>query len=209
MILRAAERMSELIRDLLDAARIESGRLPIEPAEHRVTSLLSDAVEGIALIATEKSLRIEKEISRADLVVPCDRARVLQVFSNLLGNALKFTPAGGTVTVAAEMRGADAVFRVRDTGRGIGEDHLPHIFDRYWQAQREKRAGVGLGLFIAKGIVEAHGGTMQVESKLGEGTVFEFTVPNARLGEVAAPDDDDDRPVSKRGRSGMGALGSS
>jgi signal transduction histidine kinase len=107
-----------------------------------------------------------------------DRVRVLQVFSNLIGNALRFTPEGGRVTVRARREGARVAFHISDTGKGIAPEHLPHLFDRYWQVKRS-REGAGLGLPIAKGLVEAHGGHIQVESAPGRGSTFSFTLPVA------------------------------
>jgi len=104
---------------------------------------------------------------------------VLQILSNLVGNAIKFTPEGGSIFIEAQGAGHEARFSVRDTGQGISEEELPRIFDRFWQAQRMNRAGIGLGLSIGKGLVEAHGGRLWVESKLGAGTTFFFTLPLA------------------------------
>ena len=109
--------------------------------------------------------------------VLADRDRLLQVFSNLLGNALKFTPAGGEIRVGARVEDEQVLFYVRDTGPGIPTELLAHIFDRFWQANRTDRRGAGLGLSIARGIVEAHGGRLQVESEPGRGSTFSFTVP--------------------------------
>jgi len=111
--------------------------------------------------------------------VVADRERVLQVFTNLGGNALKFTPENGRVEIRASGRGAAVEFAVRDTGPGIASEDLPHIFDRFWQAQKTARAGAGLGLAIAKGVIEAHGGAIQVESESGRGSRFTFTLPVA------------------------------
>ena len=107
---------------------------------------------------------------------------MLQILSNLVGNALKFTPEGGSIFIEARQAGHEAVFSVRDTGQGISEVELPHIFDRFWQAQSTRGAGIGLGLSIVKGVVEAHGGRLWVESKLGSGTTFFFTLPLADRG---------------------------
>ena len=126
-------------------------------------------------------------MSSNGLRVHCDRDRVLQILSNLVGNAIKFTPDGGSIYIEARASGHDAQFSVRDTGQGIPAADLPHIFDRFWQAQRNNRAGIGLGLSIVKGLVEAHGGKPWVESKLGAGTTFFFTLPIAGVvtGELA------------------------
>jgi len=113
--------------------------------------------------------------------VSADRDRLLQVFSNLVDNAVKFTAAGGTITLAAEADQAAVRFCVSDTGCGIPPEQVPHLFDRFWQATRTDRRGIGLGLSIVKALVEAHGGHMVVESEPGHGTTFGFSVP------VAAP----------------------
>jgi signal transduction histidine kinase len=106
-----------------------------------------------------------------------DPDRLHQVFTNLLGNAIKFTPRGGVVTVGAWLEPEQVVFWVADSGPGIPEEHLPHLFDRFWQARSTDRRGAGLGLAIAKGIVEAHGGRIWARSVLGEGSTFTFCIP--------------------------------
>jgi len=177
-IRRSADRMNRLILNLLDVASIEAGRLVIEKKRDRVGSLVRDAIEMQQVLATAKTLALEAKIAAPDdLEVMCDRERLLQVFANLIGNAIKFTPEGGSITVGVEARGPEVRFAVNDTGPGILEDALPHVFDRFWQAQKTARLGTGLGLSIAKGIVEAHGGRIWVESQLGIGTKFFFTLP--------------------------------
>lgn len=109
--------------------------------------------------------------------VVCDRHRLFQVFSNLVGNAVKHTPAGGVITLECQHRGDMLTFSVDDTGPGIAEAELPHLFDRFWQAKEARRAGAGLGLSIVKGIVEAHGGSVRVHSQVGTGTTFSFDIP--------------------------------
>ncbi|MGZ3460603.1 MAG: sensor histidine kinase, partial [Archangium sp.] len=111
--------------------------------------------------------------------VECDRTRVLQVFGNLLGNAVKFTPDGGQLTVGARAHRGEVHLWVRDTGAGIRPEALPHVFERYWQAKDAESRGTGLGLYIAKGIVEAHGGRIWAQSQLGKGSIFTFTLPVA------------------------------
>jgi signal transduction histidine kinase len=111
--------------------------------------------------------------------VRCDRDRLLQVFSNLVGNAIKFTPEGGQIVLAVSSHPEGVVFSVRDTGRGISSEHLPHLFHRFFQVDPAHRSGVGLGLSIVKAIVEAHGGTLSVESTPGQGSVFRFALPHA------------------------------
>ena len=174
-ILRAAQRMDRLIIDLLDLAKIESGRLRIEPQEHGAAAIVKDSVDILAPVASGKGLVLKAEVPLPDVRVHCDRERILQVLSNLLGNALKFTEEG-TIIVSAREGEGEARFAVADTGCGVAADQIPHIFERYWQA-KSARDGIGLGLSIAKGIVEAHGGRIWVESKIGEGTMFFFTLP--------------------------------
>ena len=116
-----------------------------------------------------------------------DTARLLQVLSNLVGNAIKFTPRGGVITVRIEPLGDEVRFAVRDTGPGIAPDQVPHIFGRFWQANRKDRRGIGLGLAIAKGIVEVHGGRIWVESTLGAGSTFYFTIPVAQASRSDIP----------------------
>ncbi|QDF08388.1 ATP-binding protein [Myxococcus xanthus] len=175
----ATERMSRLISDLLDWGRLEAGGLPLEWGEHGVAGLLTEAMDSIRPLAEAKGLHVSVEFPAADVRVRCDKVRVLQVLGNLLGNAVKFTTAGGDLMLGARARGGEVSVHVRDTGSGIAPDALPHIFDRYWQARDAASRGTGLGLAIAKGLVEAHGGGIQAESTLGEGSVFTFTLPSA------------------------------
>ncbi|HSJ30307.1 MAG TPA: ATP-binding protein [Longimicrobiales bacterium] len=185
IVLRSAEHMQRLIQDLLDASRLDSGSLALEKVTLRPADLLREASEMLAPLAAHASIDFRIE-SAPDLPVVCaDRGRLLQVLSNLVGNGIKFTPKGGTVRVSA-MAGGDAAsatrdvtFSVRDTGSGIPADQLPHVFARGWQARRGDRRGIGLGLAIASGIVEAHGGRIWAESVVGEGSCFTFTVPAA------------------------------
>ena len=108
-----------------------------------------------------------------------DRDRLLQVFENLVGNAIKFTKPGGRIALGATVQEGEIIFSVSDTGRGIASTHLPHVFDRFWQAPGTERRGMGFGLAIAKGIVEAHGGRVWVQSMPGQGSTFFFTIPTA------------------------------
>jgi signal transduction histidine kinase len=178
-IRRSAERMNRVIGDLLDVASIESGRLFVEPRREPVRSIIAEALAACHDTAGEKSLRVEQVIPTEALEAVCDRDRVLQVLGNLIGNAIKFTPEGGTVNVSAEAFDDEALFTVRDTGVGISPQQLPHVFDRFWQATPKARLGSGLGLTIAKGVVEALGGRIWVESRPNEGTSFFFTLPLA------------------------------
>jgi PAS domain S-box-containing protein len=181
LIQRAAYRMNHLIAQLLDSASIEAGRLPVERKPQSVAALVVEAVEAMESLARQKSLRLAARVAAGGAgVALCDRERVLQVLSNLIGNAIKFTAEEGQITVAAELLEGEAQLAVIDTGAGIPEDQRAHLFERYWQGDRAKRLGTGLGLYIAKGIVEAHGGRIWVESQPGRGSTFYFTLPLAR-----------------------------
>jgi signal transduction histidine kinase len=177
-IKRAGERMNVLIRDLLDASAMDAGRLRIEPAEQAIGPLVSEAIELFRPLADEKHIGLTAEVVAPRCKVLCDRARIVQVFSNLLGNAIKFTDDGGAVTVSVVEDERTVKFAVCDTGCGIAEDQLLHVFDRYWQG-RGAGQGVGLGLAIAKGIVEAHHGAIRAESTRGKGSTFVFELPRA------------------------------
>lgn len=181
-IARSAERMGRLISDLLDVASIDAGRLSVEPARRDADMLLVDAIEMLRPVAAGKSIRLEAEALAQPLAVHADQERVLQVLSNLLGNAVKFTREGGAISVRAQPDDAFVRISVSDTGPGISAEQMPHLFDRYWQAKKDGRLGIGLGLSIAKGIVEAHGGRIWAESTPGRGSTFHFTLPAAPPG---------------------------
>lgn len=171
--------MNRLIEDLLAVARLESGRMSLDTEPLEVPWLLAKAQEVSEPLAAARSLRLEVELAPCLPRVQADRARVLRVFQNLVGNAIKFTPEGGRIRLRAEPAERCVRFSVSDTGRGIDPESLPHIFDRFWQARHARDAGAGLGLAIVKGIVEAHGGHIHVESRVGQGTTFTFTLPVA------------------------------
>jgi signal transduction histidine kinase len=173
---RAVVRMERLIHDLLDLARIEGGGLPLERGHHDLAQLVAEAIDLHSSIAAEKQLTLVNEARSAP--VDCDRERVLQMFANLVDNALKFTPAGGSVRLGAEPMGGCVKAWVADDGPGIPEAERAKIFDRYWQARRDRK-GVGLGLAIARGVVEAHGGRIWVEGQPGRGARFCLTLPSA------------------------------
>jgi len=181
-IVLSGRRMSRLIEDLLDVTRLEGGkRLPIQPEPIEVPSLFHETLELFKVQATARSVRLEPAIDDRVPKIWADRHRVMQVFSNLVGNSLKFTPDGGVIRFRAEPRDDAVLFLVSDTGPGIPKEHLADIFNPYWQAKRAERMGAGLGLPIAKGIVESHGGKIWVESEPDAGTTFYFTLPAARV----------------------------
>ena len=183
VIHRAAKRMNRLIQDLLDVARMEAGQLSIEQARLSAGGLIAEAVDMQRPLASSSSLELRVEVDADVAEVWGDRDRLLQVFENLIGNAIKFTQAGGRITAGATSRDDEVVFRVADTGCGIPSENLPRVFDRFWQATSTGGLGAGLGLPITKGIVEAHGGHIWVESTAGSGSTFFFTIPRVSAAE--------------------------
>lgn len=180
MVKRATERMDRLVRDMLEVSRMDSGRtLPVDPRCVDVLPVLREACEAQSPVAAAAGLTIECELPDVLPAVRVDCDRIHQVVCNLVGNAMKFTPPGGRIVVAARGGDGEIEVSVRDTGAGMSEADLGKIFEPYWQAQRTASLGAGLGLKIAKGIVEAHGGRIRVESALGQGTSFFFTLPAA------------------------------
>jgi signal transduction histidine kinase len=177
IIKRSGEAMDRLIQDLLSVTTIEAGRLSIAPRKLRVEELFQDALEMLEASAREKSITLK--VDRAADLPPVrgDAARVLQVFSNLVGNAVKFTPEGGVITLSAARADNRIYCTIADTGPGIPPEDLPRIFGKFWQSKRGDKRGVGLGLAIARGIVEAHGGTINVRSEMGRGSAFSFSLP--------------------------------
>ncbi|PRQ06025.1 sensor histidine kinase [Enhygromyxa salina] len=176
-IRRAALRMNRLIGDMLDITALEAGSLAIVRGAVSVQGLLDEAVDTEYAAAARAQLCIRVEVTEQLPDLYADRDRLLQVFDNLIGNAIKFTPPGGEVVVGAQPQLGVVQFCVSDTGAGIPQDKLTRVFDRFWQAKKTDQRGAGLGLPIVKGIIEAHGGTIWVCSEPGEGTSFYFTVP--------------------------------
>ena len=170
---------NRLIGDLLDAASIEAGRLSLHLRPATAGDIARDAVDRIRPLAEAAGLVVNLELPGPPVEVACDRDRVLQVFSNLIGNAVKATPSDGTIGVALEAAPGEIRFTVSDTGCGIDPEELPHLFDRFRRGRSAQYQGSGLGLAIARGIVEAHGGTIGVDSAPGRGTRFSFTLPLA------------------------------
>ena len=173
---QAAGRMNTLLEDLLDTSKIDAGRYTIAPQRLDVAQMFEEAQSLLAPLALDKDISISFEAD-PDLTIHADPERLFQVLSNLVGNAIKFTPRLGTVGVHARSVGDDIVFTVRDSGEGIPKEHLPHVFDRYWTVKEGNPTGTGLGLYITQGIVEAHGGRIVAESEPGQGSEFRFTVP--------------------------------
>jgi signal transduction histidine kinase len=176
-ILLFATRMKRLVGDLTDVTSLDAGELAVTTAANDGRELVAETVAAFRLLAAEKGIALDGDTIGAPLLLSCDRDRILQVLANLLGNAIKFTPAGGKVSAAAARVGDDVRFSVTDTGPGIPENLLESVFERFWQAGKDDRRGLGLGLYIAKSLVEAHGGRIWAESRLGEGSTFSFTLP--------------------------------
>lgn len=176
---RSAQRMDRLIEDLLDVSRLEAGRLQVEPTRVSAADLVNDATEAQRPLAERAGLTLALDIPDGLPDIWADRGRIMQVLDNLVGNALKFTARGGRIEVSAALHDNAVELAVRDTGAGLSSDAAGHVFDRFWQVRRADRRGAGLGLAIARGIVEAHGGRIWVESEVGRGTTFRFTVPVA------------------------------
>jgi PAS domain S-box-containing protein len=185
----AGTRMDRLIQDLLDVALMESSQLTIERARVSTRELIFGAVEMQRPLASSSSLELRVDMDPDVADVWGDRDRLLQVFQNLIGNAIKFTDSGGRITVSAASTDHEVVFQLADTGCGIAPEDLPRVFDRFWQATRAGSEGAGLGLQITKGIVETHGGRIWVQSE-GRGTTVSFTIPTVarvRLPEQPSP----------------------
>lgn len=177
MIRRATYQMNRLIGDLLEVSGMEAGHITLETSLENVALLVREACEQLSYAAEANSITLSRNIPDGLPAVCADRDRVHQVLGNLLGNALKFTPPGGTVVVSAEHRGDSVCISVSDSGPGIHNDDLPHVFDRFWQAQRARKGGAGLGLAISRSIVAALAGEIWVESEEGKGSTFCFTLP--------------------------------
>lgn len=178
VIRRSAGRMAMLIGDLLDESLLEAGRLRVRAGPTEPAALVLDACTAFEASATEHHVTLQREINPGVALVLADADRISQVLSNLLANALKFTPAGGIISVRAAPCGDAVRFFVSDSGAGIQPADLERVFEPFWQGRPKEGRGVGLGLAIAKGIVEAHGGAIAIDSSLGSGTCVSFTLPS-------------------------------
>jgi signal transduction histidine kinase/ActR/RegA family two-component response regulator len=176
-IMRAAERADHLIRHLLDVNAIEGGRFSIEVRRVETPNVILAAIESQQSLAASASVILASDLTPELPPIEADEERLLEVLENLIGNAVKFTNAGGSVTVGALAREGEILLSVKDTGQGIPAGQLQHLFDRFWQARKRDRRGTGLGLTICKAIVEAHGGRIWAESEAGAGTTMFFTIP--------------------------------
>jgi signal transduction histidine kinase len=173
----AAARMERLVGDLLDVARIESGALRITKRRDDIGALLREVHLSYEPMFAARGITFTVDTSTKCLEACFDHDRIVQVLSNLLGNAMKFTQGGGTVSLHVERRAEALFFAVHDNGPGIAPSALAHVFEQFWQADSDMRRGLGLGLHICENIIQAHGGSIHVRSELGKGATFEFTLP--------------------------------
>jgi CheY-like chemotaxis protein len=200
-IMRSAQRADRMIRDLLTIGELETGRFVIDTGPVETAELILSAVESQYTLAAAASVIVAPDLSPELPPMEADEDRLMDVLENLIGNAIKFTAPGGSITVGASHDDSQITIWVKDSGSGIAPEQLPYIFDRFWQAKKKERRGIGLGLSICKRTVEAHGGTIWAESTLGVGTTLFFTVPQAMRRQGAREPSDvanvllvDDRP---------------
>ena len=175
-IQREAERMARLIDDLVDFASIQAGRLAIARAAYPPASIIAQTRDIFGPIAEERGLAFRTQAEDSLPVVDCDSDRAVQILANLVTNAIKVTPKGGAIEIGAAPESSGVVFYVRDTGPGIDADDLPNVFERFWRSKRASYKGAGLGLSIARGLVDAHGGRIWAESRVGSGSTFFFSL---------------------------------
>ena len=177
----STHRMEKMIGDFLEMSKIEAGAIRYEKIPQRVLALVNEAVDPLRALAETKSIHLLNQNDDKGGLVIADKEAVFRVFSNLIGNAINFTPKGGEIKIQVDPKDHEFEFSISDTGPGVPDEHLPHIFDRFWQAKHEFRKGAGLGLAIAKGLVEAQGGRIWIKSKLGAGSTFYFTLPRQKI----------------------------
>jgi signal transduction histidine kinase len=185
-IQRYAARMNRLIGDLIDVVSIDAGKLSVRAEPADATALLTEAVDAFTPAALQKQIALVSETRERPLMAHFDHGRLLQVLANLITNALKFTPPGGRIAVRGERSRGELRVSVSDTGCGMSGDMLEPVFERFWQIGKNDRRGVGLGLYIARCIVEAHGGRIWAESTPGKGSDFHLTIPIASTREEIA-----------------------
>jgi signal transduction histidine kinase len=178
-IQRYTARMNRLVGDLLDVVSIEAGRLALIPQQQNAADLVRETLDAFNGVAGAKNISIRTEVRAGTLLAQYDQERILQVLANLVGNAIKFTPKGGRIDIIVEPVDHDVRFGVIDSGPGIPEQNVGVIFERFWRVPKRERSGLGLGLYISKCIVEAHGGKIWVESPPEPGSAFYFTLPGS------------------------------
>ena len=175
-VTHAAARMTRMLTDLLDVARIECGALRMVKREHEVCAFLAEVHRSYQPLFEDRGIGVDVDVPPAPIYAAFDHDRIVQVLSNLLGNALKFTPTGGTVTAYVVRRGENLEFGLRDSGPGIASDQVPNIFKRFWHVDSTTRRGLGLGLHICEKIVGEHGGRISVKKRARQGSDLPFHV---------------------------------
>ena len=202
-IVGEVDRLAALVDELLDLARLESGRVTLQPEPLEAADLLRHGLERVRAQTERARLSLHLDVEPDLPAVRADRQRMEQVLLNLIHNAIKFTPPGGTIRVTAEVVGQELKVSVADTGEGVAPEELPRLFERFYKADKARRSeGTGLGLAIAKHIVQAHGGTIGVESPPGEGATFSFTLPLA----AGEGDDPVSAPTARHDATTLSAL---
>jgi len=177
--MRAGRQMNRLIGDLLDTVRLQAGKFTLDLEQVTVATIFRQAEETFRPLAEKRHLEFMAIPPEDGVAVRADPLRVSQIVGNIVGNAIKFTPERGSVTIRSVANGNHVAIHVTDTGPGVDPADMDHLFDNFWQARSNDHRGVGLGLAIAKGVVEAHGGRIWCESALGRGSTFSFTLPRA------------------------------
>jgi two-component system phosphate regulon sensor histidine kinase PhoR len=179
---RSARRLVRLVSDLSDVSKIDDGRLAIHPEPLRLQAAVEETVDSLSSVIEEKGLRIDTVLDPETNVVLGDPQRVVQILTNLVSNACRYTPVGGQIKITSSRVNGSAEMTVRDTGIGIRPEELEHIFERFYRSDDplvQEQSGTGLGLAITKSLVELHGGRLWVDSKVGQGSTFGFTLPLA------------------------------
>ncbi len=177
--MRAGRQMNRLIGDLLDTVRLQAGKFMLDVEDVAVVMIFRQAEEAFRPLAEKRKIQLEAIPPEDGIAVRADPLRVSQIVGNIIGNAIKFTPEQGSVTMRSVANGNHVAIHITDTGPGIEPADMDHLFDNFWQARSNDHRGVGLGLAIAKGVVEAHGGRIWCESSPGRGSTFSFTLPRA------------------------------
>lgn len=174
---RAAKQMERLIRDLLDMSAIDGGGFSVDPEPVRLEPVVTRTVEMLEEVAHAREITLQTSLSDGEVEIDADEDRLVQALANLISNAIKFTPAGGSVSISTRRRNGHVDLAVADSGPGIAEDQIGSVFERFWRGRKGGADGAGLGLAIVKGIAEAHGGRVRAESHPGEGATFHIELP--------------------------------
>lgn len=205
-IKRSVKQMQMLISDLLDFAKMQSSTFAVDLAAENPRDIIEHVADSFKELASQKKIDLLLDLPAKMNSIACDAGRIVQVLSNLIGNAVKFTPEGGKIVIAAVDDKSDLLMSVKDSGPGIPKEQLLRVFDRFWQAEETKKLGSGLGLSIAKGIVTAHNGKIWAESEVGQGTTFFFTVPYWTEQEVHKAESDSSYTIPENSLSGTHIL---